>query len=65
MKTIDILRFRRLLVFPTLIYIFSVVFQVLSLMEVGTSHGSQVLSPKYDMDAYMGTLCGGEAWDLC
>ena len=24
-----------------------------------------VLSPKYDMDAYMTTLFGGEAWDLC
>jgi len=31
-------------------------------MEVGTitAHGSQVLSPKYDMDAYMVTLFGGE-----
>ena len=27
--------------------------------------GSQVLSPKYNMDAYMATLIGGEAWDLC
>ena len=26
---------------------------------------SRVLSPKYDMDAYMATLLGGEAWDLC
>jgi hypothetical protein len=26
---------------------------------------SQVLSPKHDMDAYMATLFGGEAWDLC
>ena len=26
---------------------------------------SQVPSPKYDMDAYMTTLYGGEAWDLC
>ena len=25
----------------------------------------QVLSPKYDMDAYMATLSEGEAWDLC
>ena len=24
--------------------------------------GSQHLSPKYDMDAYMATLFGGEAW---
>ena len=29
------------------------------------SHGSQVLSPNYDMDAYMASLFGGEAWDLC
>ena len=38
-------------------------------MEVGGLPlyiGSQVLSPKYDMDAYnMATLSGGEAWDLC
>ena len=27
--------------------------------------GSQVLSPMYDMHAYMATLFGGEAWDLC
>ena len=27
--------------------------------------GSQVLSPKYDMDVYMTTLFGGKAWDLC
>ena len=27
--------------------------------------GSQVLSPKYDMDAYMITLFGGETWDSC
>ena len=27
--------------------------------------GSQVVSPNYDMDAYMATLYGGEAWDLC
>ena len=27
--------------------------------------GSQVLSPKYDMDAYMATLFEGEAWELC
>jgi hypothetical protein len=27
--------------------------------------GSQVLSPKYDMHAYMATLFEGEAWDLC
>ena len=26
--------------------------------------GSQVLSPKYDMHAYMATLSEGEAWDL-
>ena len=30
-----------------------------------TSHGSQVVSLKYDMDAYMATLFGGEAQDLC
>ena len=34
-------------------------FQVLIHME------SQVLSLKIDMDAYMATLFGGEAWDLC
>ena len=40
-------------------------------MEVWTHHStqgpdSQVLSPtKYDMDTYMATLFGGEAWDLC
>ncbi len=37
-------------------------------MEVGFYHftwGSQVLSPNYDMDVYMATLFGGEAWDLC
>ena len=28
-------------------------------------HWSQVLSPNYDMDVYMVTLFGGEAWDLC
>ena len=36
-------------------------------MEVGTyplHTGSQVLSPKYDMDGYMTTLFGGEAWEL-
>ena len=27
--------------------------------------GSHVLSPKYDMDAYMATVSGGETWDLC
>ena len=25
---------------------------------------SQVLSPKHNMDVYMTTLFGGEAWDL-
>ena len=30
-----------------------------------TSYGSQVFSPNYDMDAYMATCFGGEAWDLC
>ena len=33
--------------------------------EAGTSHftrGCQVLSPKYDMDAYMATFFWGEAW---
>jgi hypothetical protein len=29
-----------------------------------TSHMSPILSPKYDMDAYMATLFGGEVWDL-
>ena len=27
--------------------------------------GPVVLSPKYDMDAYMATFFGGEAWDMC
>ena len=27
--------------------------------------GSQVISPKYDVDAYMATLFGGKTWDLC
>ena len=26
---------------------------------------TRVLSPKYDLDAYMATLFRGEAWDLC
>jgi hypothetical protein len=30
-----------------------------------TSHRSQVLNPKYDMDACNATLSEGEAWDLC
>ena len=30
-----------------------------------TLHGSQVLCSKYDMDAYMATHFGGEAWHLC
>jgi hypothetical protein len=30
-----------------------------------TSHGSQVLVPDDDMDAYMATLFGGEARDSC
>jgi hypothetical protein len=39
-------------------------------MKVGTYHftrgpKSQVLSPNYDMDAYMATLSEGEARDLC
>ena len=29
------------------------------------SHESEVLSPKYDMDAHMTTLFEGEAQDLC
>ena len=34
-------------------------------LKLGLVHiGSQVLSPKYEMDAYMATLLGGEAWDL-
>ena len=27
--------------------------------------GSQVISPNYDMDAYMASLFEDEAWDLC
>ena len=35
-------------------------------IDMGLVHtGSQVLSPKYDIDAYMTTLFGSEAWDLC
>jgi hypothetical protein len=36
-------------------------------MEVGTDHFTRVPSPnpKYDMDAYMATLFGVEARDLC
>jgi hypothetical protein len=37
-------------------------------MEVGTyitPDGSQVLSPKYDMDAYVAIFFGGAAWDFC
>ena len=37
-------------------------------MEVGltASHGVPRLeSLKYDMDAYMATLFGGEVWDVC
>jgi hypothetical protein len=30
-----------------------------------TLQGFQVISSKYDMGAYMTTLFGGEAWDLC
>jgi hypothetical protein len=30
-----------------------------------TSHGFQVPSLKYDMDAYMKTFFGGLFWDLC
>jgi hypothetical protein len=36
-------------------------------METGTyplHTGSQVLSPEHDMDGYMTTLFGGEAWGL-
>ena len=32
--------------------------------DFSTSHGSQVLSPKHVMDAYMAILFGGEAWDF-
>ena len=34
-------------------------------MGLTTSHGSHIMSPKYDMDAYMATLYGGVACDLC
>ena len=30
-----------------------------------TSHGCRVLSPKYDMDAYMVTFFGGVVLELC
>ena len=31
-------------------------------MEVGTYHFTHVPSLKYDMEAYVATLFGGEAW---
>ena len=37
-------------------------------MEVETYHFTwvfQVMSSKYDVDAYMVTLLGGEIWELC
>ena len=30
-----------------------------------TSHGSEALSPECDIDAYIATCIGGDAWDLC
>ena len=33
-------------------------------IEVGTYHFTHVPNRKYDMDAYMATLLGGEAWDF-
>ena len=33
-------------------------------LELTTSHGSEFLNPKYDMNASMATLFGGEDWDL-
>ena len=39
---------------------------IVEIMEVcfAISHESQVLSPRYDMDACVATLFGGEARDL-
>ena len=34
------------------------------MLGLTTSHGSEVFKPKYDIDAYMATLFGGEVWDL-
>jgi hypothetical protein len=34
-------------------------------VRLPTSHGSQVLSPKHEIDAYMATLSGSDPWDLC
>ena len=39
--------------------------QPLRAWKLGLTTAHKVGSPKYDMDAYMATLFGGEAWDLC
>ena len=60
-----------LLVFEREVIIFTdllihVMFVLKLHIDMGLVHmGSQVLSPKYDIDAYMTTLFGSEAWDLC
>ena len=33
--------------------------------ELGHTTSHEVPSPKHAMDAYMATLFGGNAWDLC
>ena len=42
--------------------------QLLRAWKLGLTNSdvrSQVLSAMYDIDAYMASLFGGEAWDLC
>jgi hypothetical protein len=39
--------------------------QPLRAWKLGLTTSHVVPSPNYDMDAYMATLFGGEAWDLC
>ena len=45
----------------------SIQYEPLRAWKVGhtTSHRSQVMGHEYDMDAYLATLLGGKAWDLC
>jgi hypothetical protein len=39
--------------------------QLLRAWKVGFTTSHEVPSPKYDMDAYMATMFGGEAWESC
>ena len=34
-------------------------------LKLTTSHGSRVLSPKYDVDDYVATFTEAKTWDLC